>query len=168
MIRSIMQREPSSEPTEGRQEIQLACFRVGSETYGLDIFRIKEIIRLLKFTPVPKAPSFVEGAINLRGTVIPVVDLRKRFDQKPTGDERKVRIIICSLAGRIVGLIVDEVYEVRRFTRREIQPSPHFLKGRGTEFFPGVCRRGDDLLMILDLEKILATEEKIDLETFKK
>lgn len=147
----------------GRQEIQLACFRVGEVYYALDILRIREIIRPQKLTPIPKAPEFVEGVINLRGAVIPVVDLRKRFDLGGGGSDRKTRVIICAMIGKIIGLIVDEVAEVRRYTRQEIQPAPQYLKGRGAEFFLGVCRRDDDLVMVLDLERILSSGEKLDL-----
>ena len=147
----------------GRQEIQLACFRVGDQLYGLDILRIREIVRPQKLRPVPKAPSFVEGVMNLRGAVIPVVDLRRRFDLVVPPEDRQTRIMISALAGRIVGLMVDEVDEVRRYSRKEIQPAPHFLKGRGVEFFLGVCRREEDLILILDLEKLLSTEEKFDI-----
>jgi purine-binding chemotaxis protein CheW len=136
--------------------------------YALDILRIKEIIRPQRLTPVPKAPSFIEGVINLRGVVIPVVDLRKRFDQPTLGSDRKTRIIICALSGKIIGLMVDEVAEVRRYSRQELQPAPKFLKGKGAEFFLGVCRRDDDLVMLLDLEKILSSDEQIDLEKIEK
>jgi purine-binding chemotaxis protein CheW len=155
-------------PEELRQEIQLACFRIGTEMYALDILRIKEIIRPQRLTPVPKAPAFIEGVINLRGVVIPVIDLRKRFDQPKTDSDRKTRVIICSLAGKILGLMVDEVAEVRRYSRKEVQPAPKFLKGKGAEFFLGVCRRDDDLVMLLDLERILSSDEKIDLDKIEK
>ncbi|RMF46222.1 MAG: purine-binding chemotaxis protein CheW [Deltaproteobacteria bacterium] len=148
-----------------RQEIQLACFRVGSLYYGIDILRIREVIRPLRITPIPKAPAFVEGVVNLRGTVIPVVDLRRRFDLEIPEDDRRTRIMICAVYGRIIGLKVDEVAEVRSYGRVDIQPAPHFIKGREAEFFLGVCRRDDDLIMILDLEKILTSEERIDLES---
>jgi len=146
-----------------RQEIQLACFRVGSELYALDIMRIKEIIRPQKLTPVPKAPSFIEGVINLRGVVIPVADLRKRFEQTVTETHRKNRIVICSLAGRIVGLLVDEVTEVKRFGRKDIAPAPQFIKGPEAHYFIGVARREEDLILLIALEKILSSDEKIAL-----
>lgn len=147
-----------------RQEVQLACFRVGAELYALDIMSIREIIRPQKLTAIPKAPRFIEGVINLRGAVIPVADLRKRFDQ-PCGEEnRKNRIIICSVSGRIVGLLVDEVLEVRRCGRQDVAPAPQFLKGPEAEFFLGVARRGDDLVMVLDLNRILSTDEQIALQ----
>lgn len=146
-----------------RQEIQLACFRVGNELYGLDIMRIKEIIRPQKMTPVPKAPSFIEGVINLRGTVIPVADLRKRFDQQVSENLRKNRVLVCAMDKRMVGLLVDEVTEVRRFTRQEITPAPMFFKEQGTDFFLGVARQDDLLVMLLDLDRVLSSEEKISL-----
>jgi len=149
---------------KGRKEIQLACFRIGTELYGLDIMRIREIIRPQKMTAVPRAPTFIEGVINLRGVVIPVVDMRRRFGQEIPPENRHNRVIICNVIGKILGLVVDEVAEVRRYTRDEIQPAPQFLKGKGAEFFLGVCRREDELIMVLDLEKILSTEEQIDLE----
>jgi purine-binding chemotaxis protein CheW len=148
---------------EYRQEVQLASFRVGTEMYALDIMRIKEIIRPQKLTAVPKAPVFIEGVINLRGAVLPVVDLRRRFEQ-PVVHDRKTRVIIAAVQGSIIGLMVDEVAEVSRYTRQDIQPPPQFLSGGGGEFFLGVCRRGDDLVMVLDLEMLLSSSERIALE----
>lgn len=150
-----------------RSEIQLACFRVGDQMYSLDILRIKEVIRPLKLTPVPKAPIFIEGVINLRGAVLPVVDLRKRFDQPVGTSDSKTRILICVLSGKIIGLIVDEVLEVKSFSRNELQPTPRFTKGADTDYFLGVCQRNDDLVMILNLEKILSSDEKINLEQIR-
>ncbi len=103
MIERFGTQMQSTAEQEGiRQEIQLACFRIGSEMYALDIMRIKEIIRPQRLTAVPKAPPFIEGVINLRGAVVPVVDLRKRFEQPQTGIDRSTRIMICVLAGKII------------------------------------------------------------------
>lgn len=149
---------------EQRHEVQLACFKVGQELYALDIMKIKEIIRPQKLTAIPKAPSFIEGVINLRGAVIPVADMRKRFDQPISEGNRKNRIVICSLAGKIIGLLVDEVTEVKRYGRNEIAPAPQFIKGPQADYFLGVARRGEDLIMLLNLEKVLSTEELIALQ----
>ena len=154
----------TSEDIVMRQEIQLACFKVGSELYALDIMKIKEIIRPQKLTAIPKAPSFIEGVINLRGAVIPVADMRKRFDLPVSEENRKNRVVICSLAGKIIGLLVDEVTEVKRFSRKEIAPAPQFIKGPQADYFLGVARRDDDLIMLIDLEKVLSTNEKIELQ----
>lgn len=154
----------SSDESGLRKEIQLACFRLGQQLYALDIMKIREIIRPQKLTPVPKTPSFIEGVINLRGLVIPVADLRKRFEQEVFEDHRKNRIIICSLTGKLVGLLVDEVTEVRSYTRQELSPAPRFIRGPEAQFFLGVARQGDDLVMLIDLEKVLSSEEKIALD----
>ena len=154
----------ASDEKEQRQEVQLACFKVGPELYALDIMRIKEIIRPQKLTPIPKAPSFIEGVINLRGVVIPVADLRKRFDQPISEENRKSRIVVCSLSGKIIGLLVDEVTEVKRYGRKDIAPAPQFIKGPQADYFLGVARRDDDLIMLIDLEKVLSSEEKIELQ----
>ncbi len=150
---------------ETRQEIQLACFKIGPELYALDIMKIKEIIRPQKLTPIPKAPSFIEGVINLRGAVIPVADMRKRFGQPVTKETRKNRIVVCSLVGKIIGLLVDEVTEVRRYSRKEISPAPQYIKGAQADYFLGVAHRDDDLVMLVDLEKVLSTDERIELQT---
>ncbi|WP_432823558.1 chemotaxis protein CheW [Trichloromonas sp.] len=155
---------PDSSEAEGRQEIQFACIRLASEMYALDIMRIKEIIRPQKLTSVPRAPAFVDGMINLRGTVIPVVDLRKRFDLPATPIDRKTRIVICAISEKFVGLMVDEVTEVRRYLRHEVRPAPEFVKGKGAEFFMAVCQRESDLVMLIDLAKILSSDEIIDLK----
>ena len=156
----------TSEPDghEMRQEVQLACFKIGPELYALDIMRIKEIIRPQKLTPIPKAPSFIEGVINLRGAVIPVADMRKRFEQPISAENRKNRIVICSLASKVIGLLVDEVTEVKRFGRKDIAPAPQFIKGPQADYFLGVARSDDDLIMLIDLERVLSTEEKIELQ----
>jgi purine-binding chemotaxis protein CheW len=164
MIGKVSTKSPTmGDIGEYRQEVQLACFRVGAEMYALDIMRIKEIIRPQKLTVVPKAPAFIEGVINLRGTVLPVIDLRRRFDQ-PVVTDRKTRVIIAAVQGRIIGLLVDEVAEVNRYTRQEIQPPPQYLRGGGSEFSLGVCRRGDDLVMVLDLEMLLSSGEQLALD----
>lgn len=160
---AVKKSESTAETGTGRQEIQLACFRVGDQLYGLDILRIREIVRPQKLRPIPRSPTFIEGVMNLRGAIIPVVDLRRRFDLPVPPENRRTRIMISAHSGWIVGLLVDEVAEVRRYSRKEIQPAPHYLKGRGAEFFLGVCRRDEDLILILDLEKLLSTDEKVDI-----
>jgi purine-binding chemotaxis protein CheW len=150
----------------GHQEIQLACFSLGTEMYAVDIMRIKEIIRPQKLTTVPHAPAFVDGLINLRGTVIPIIDLRKRFDLPMVEVGRKTRIIICAVRGQFVGLMVDNVTEVRQYTRREVRPTPEFVKGKGAEFFIAVCQRENDLVMLIDLERLFTSGEIQDLARF--
>jgi len=142
--------------------VQLACFTVGSEEYALDIMRIKEIIQPLKITTVPRVPPFIEGVIELRGAILPVVDLRKRFELPATPPTRATKYIIVGLEGRIVGLVVDAVSDFLRVARGDVSPAP-MLAGDAGQYFTGVVRRGGRILFVLDIDKILTSEEKISL-----
>jgi purine-binding chemotaxis protein CheW len=136
---------------------QLFTFRVGGEDYAIDIMRVREAINPLPVTPVPRAPAFVEGVIRLRGDVIPVLDVRRRLGLPVGPPTRKTKILIVHVAGRRVGLVVDEVTEVLRIPRSEIRPSPGLVEGGGPRFFLGVCggeasgggRRGASRLRLL-------------------
>ena len=145
-----------------RAEVKLATFRVGTAFYAIDILRIKEIIRPIKVTTVPNSPPFIEGVVNLRGAVIPVIDLRKRFAVATTVDGRLTRMVICLVFRRLFALVVDEVVEVHSYVREELQPPPKFFQGQETDIFLGVAHRADDLLMILDLERFLSLSRMID------
>lgn len=140
-------------------EIQAACFRLAGEMYALDIRRIKEVIRPQKVTPVPKSPPFIEGVINLRGMVIPVIDLRRRFNLPRPSDDRRARIIICVVERKTIGLLVDEATEVCSFSRQDVRPASPFLGGAEAEFILGVCRQGENLIMLLDLDGLLSAGE---------
>ncbi len=150
------------------EEVQLACFKVAGETYGAEIFDIKEIIMYREATAVPKAPDFMEGIINLRGKVIPVIDMRKRLGIKPLSEakSRSMRIIIVKIGQKDVGIVVDSVDKVikaRRGKDGNIDPSPEVATGIGPEYLKGVARDGDDMVMILDMEKVLSSKEKVRL-----
>jgi len=119
--------------------VQLCTFRIAGEDYAIDIMRVREIINPVEVTRVPRAPRFVEGVIRLRGEVIPVVDVRKRFGQPAGAPGRKTRYLIVIVAGRRIGLVVDEVCEVLRLRRGEIRPAPALVGEGGPRFFLGVC-----------------------------
>ena len=154
-------------PRDESALIQLATFVVGTETYALDIMRIKEIIQPLKITSVPKVPAFIEGVIELRGSILPVVDLRKRFDLPATPATRASKYVIVGIEGRIVGLVVDAVGEVLRVGDQEISAAPE-LQGDAAQYFAGVCRHDGRILFILDLDRILSSTEKISLAGLSK
>jgi len=156
---TLLPPEPGGATTT--EEIKLACLRVGPAFYALDIMGIREIIRPMTITPVPRAPAYIDGVITLRKAVIPVVDLRRRFGVAPQVEPRE-RIVICAVEGKIVGLLVDEVSEVATFNREDIQPAPYYMSGSDSEFFPGVCRDGGHLLLLIDLRKILSSDQPID------
>jgi purine-binding chemotaxis protein CheW len=148
-------------------EVKLAISLLENQPYAIDIMKIKQIIRPMKITKLPKAPDFLEGVINLRGVVIPVIDMRKRFSLPPRGEGEETKVIIASVDRRIVGIIVDEVTEVIPVQRSEIQPPPRVVKGVEATYLLGVCRYQDDILLILNLDEILTAEEKITLSTLK-
>jgi len=145
-------------------EIQVACFRLGEDLYAADIMRIKEIIRLQKLANLPKSPAFVEGVLNLRGTVIPVIDLRKRFDIPAAPQGRDTRLLIVSMGRQILGLVVDEVTEVLSVPVKDIKPAPQVAKGVGAEYLVGVCLVKDSLIMLLNLDRILSDRESDELD----
>jgi len=140
--------------------LQLVSFNLGDEEYGVDILRVQEINRMVHITRVPKAPEFVEGVINLRGKVIPIVDLRKRFGLTVKPHDKNTRIIVVDIDGQTVGLIVDGVSEVLRFSMDTIEPPPAMVTGVDAEYIWGVGKLEDRLLILLDLSKVLAKEEK--------
>ncbi|MBT0662981.1 chemotaxis protein CheW [Geobacter pelophilus] len=145
------------------QEIQVACFRLGDDLYAIDIMRIKEIIRPLKLTCLPKFPDFVEGIINLRGIVMPVVDLRKRFGLPELETTSNTRLLIVNLAGQVLALVVDEVTEVVTVAVKDIKPPPNLGEGIGTEYLLGVCLVKQEMIMLLNIDKLLSTHEAREL-----
>jgi len=141
------------------REIQVACFRLKDDLYAVDIMRIKEIIRPQKLTPLPQAPSFIDGIINLRGAVIPVVDLRKRFGMPGRELTMSTRLLIVRLSGQTLGLVVDDVTEVVTIPVSDIKPPPVVSDGLIVNHLLGVCLSGDNLVMLLDIDRLLTTNE---------
>jgi len=141
------------------REIQVACFRLKDDLYAVDIMRIKEIIRPQKLTPLPQAPPFIDGIINLRGAVIPVVDLRKRFGMPARELTRATRLLIVRLSGQTLGLVVDDVTEVVTIPVTDIKPPPAVSDGLIVNHLLGVCLSGDNLVMLLDIDRLLTTNE---------
>jgi purine-binding chemotaxis protein CheW len=146
----------------GDEQLQQVCFKLADSEYGIDIFHVREIIKPVEnMTPVPQAPFFVEGVIDLRGDIIPILDLKKRFDLGKTEVGKSARIIIVKLTGAngmIVGFLVDEVAEVLRVKRSDIQPAPGKVMGIDSEYIWGVGKRAGHLIMLLDVERMLLTE----------
>ena len=144
-------------------EIQVACFRIGEDLYAVDIMRIKEIIRPQKLTALPKAPSFVEGVLNLRGAVIPVIDLRKRFDMPAHEIDPSRRLLIVSVARHALGIVVDEVTEVITIPVVDIKPPPQVARGGSADYLVGVCLVQDSLIMLLNPDRLLTGRETAEL-----
>ncbi len=139
--------------------IQLVTFKIGDEEFGVDILKVQEIIRMMPITKVPNAPSFVEGVINLRGQVIPVIDMRKRFGMSASAHNDQTRIEVMDLQGQVVGFVVDAVSEVLRIKESTVEPPPPVVAGIGSEYMRGVGKLEDRLLILLDLDKLLDEKE---------
>jgi purine-binding chemotaxis protein CheW len=151
------------EDTHKRQDaelIQLVTFSIGEEEFGVDILQVQEIIRTMEITKVPRAPEFVEGVINLRGKVIPIVDLRRRFGLATRDHDKHTRIIVIEINQMIVGFVVDSVSEVLRIPSGTVEPPPPVVSGMESEYISGVGKLQDRLLILLDLNKLLSSEER--------
>lgn len=145
------------------QEIQVACFVLGEDLFAVDIMRIREIIRPLKMSRLVKAPPFIEGVVNLRGTVIPVINLRRRFDLPLQEADQGTKLLIVSLGKQAVGLIVDEVTEVLTVPVKNIKPPPPVVEGIGADYLIGVCLSGESMISLLNIDRILTPEEAVQL-----
>lgn len=148
--------------------LQLVSFVIAGEEFGVDILKVQEIIRPVAITRVPHAPTFVEGVINLRGRIIPVIDLRKRFDLPHREHDKDTRIIVVELTEKVVGFMVDAVKEVIRVAHSTIEPPPELAVGIDAHYITGVAKLEDRLLILLDLDEVLTTEEHSHLDAAAK
>lgn len=149
-----------------KKEGQYVVFRLGDENYGIDVNHVREIITMQKITEVPGTREFIEGVINLRGYVIPVFNLRKKFSLPEREVTRATRIVVVEVEGEAVGIIVDEVYEVLRLAREEIErPSPSIVAGIDSEYIKGIAKLERGLVILLDLERVLQREGRSSLES---
>ena len=139
--------------------LQVVSFRVGNEEFGLDILRVHEIIRLQELTRVPNSPEFVDGVINLRGKVIPVIALRKRFGLPEQPHDKETRIVVLEIQNMVLGFIVDSVSEVVRIHATTVVPPPR-LGEIEREFVSGVGKLQDRLLILLDVDQIMDAQER--------
>jgi purine-binding chemotaxis protein CheW len=147
--------------TEKNEEIiQLVSFNIGAEEFGVDILQVQEINKLVQVTKVPNSPVFVEGVINLRGKVIPIVDLRTRLGMEKRVHDKNTRSIVVEIEGKTIGFVVDSVNEVLRIPKSITEAPPAIVAGIDANYITSVAKMEDRLLILLDLDKILTTEEK--------
>jgi purine-binding chemotaxis protein CheW len=147
------------------EHVKVVCFELGKEEYGVDISQVQEIIRMVEITHVPRAPHFMEGVINLRGQLIPIIDLRTRFGMPRAEHTKSTRIVVTEIGNKKVGIIVDSVSEVINIPIEQVEDAPDMIAGVGTEYIQGVGKVGDRLIILLDLTMVMTGEEKAQLDT---
>jgi purine-binding chemotaxis protein CheW len=147
------------------EKIQVVSFRLGSEEYGVDIAQVQEIIRMVEITHVPRAPRFMEGVINLRGQLIPIIDLRTRFGMTRIEATKSSRIVVTDIGTKRVGIVVDSVSEVLNIPIENIEDAPEMIAGIGTEYIQGVGKVADRLVIMLDLTMVITSDDRRDLES---
>ena len=159
--------EPSAEtassdtPHEGERLSQIVSFRLAREEYGVDIMHVQEIILIGQVTEMPQVPDYVRGLINLRGHVIPIIDLRVRFGLEVSEQTEHSRIIVLNVNKKTIGIVVDEVDEVLRINSDQIEPAPPGIAGIGQQYVSGLVKFEKKLLILLRIEQVMTDEEAL-------
>ena len=141
-------------------EHQLVVFELANESYGINIAVVESIIKMQAITQLPQTPAYIKGVTNLRGTVLPVVDLRVRFGLEPQPDTKQTRVIVVTMGNLKVGLMVDGVSEVLRVAEGLIEPLPSMVNSVNADFLTGIVRLEDRLIILLEVEKVLDLHEQ--------
>lgn len=141
---------------------KFAIFKISDEVFGITIDRVVEIIKVQKVFTIPGLPGFLSGVMNVRGVVVPLIDLRRRFGMEPSG--RKERIIIVRFDQEKIGFLVDEIREILALAPEEMTRPPSIFKGFKTEYITGLGRKGDNIIILLNIDNLLTSEEKIILK----
>jgi purine-binding chemotaxis protein CheW len=141
------------------KELHLVGFKIGKETFGVPIGLVHEIVRVPEITAVPDAPDYIEGVINLRGKIVSIIDLRKRFGEKEINRNKKNRILVAEVEGKLVGLIVDAASEVLKMPHADIEDPPNVFEEGELNYVTGVGKLKDRLIILIELTKILQKGE---------
>jgi len=149
-----------------QEQMQCVTFTLEDETYGINVMQVQEVLREIEVAPVPGAPHYVMGIINLRGNVVSVIDARMRFGLPVKESTDLTRIIVIEVQQHIIGILVDSVAEVVDIKRTEIETAPNVGTSETSKYIDGVVSRGDKLLILVDLNKLLSTEEWGELDGF--
>ncbi len=139
--------------------LQLVTFKLDGQKYAVDILKVQEINNMKEITSIPNAPTYLEGAINLRGKVIPVLNLRKKFGFGENANSELCKIVIMDVRGVIMGLIVDAVSDVLRITRDVVEPPPPVSSNISSEFISSIAKLPEGLVILLDMDRLLDAEE---------
>jgi len=151
-----------TDAASGTGPLQCVTFRLEGEVYGINVMMVQEVLRVTEIAPVPGAPDFVLGIINLRGNVVTVIDTRKRFALPAREMDDSTRIVIIESDDQTVGIVVDGVSEVVNVSRSEIETAPSVGNDEAARYIEGVVSRGEELLILVDLNKLLTDDEWLD------
>ncbi len=139
--------------------LQIVCFKIGKEEYGIDILKVQEILKLPKVTMLPKSADHILGVIDLRGKVIPIINLSRRFRIEDSGSREDKRAIVVDIRGKKVGLAIDSVSHVVKVESKDIEPPPPVVKGISGRYIVGIAKLEDGFVIVLDIEQIFTMEE---------
>ena len=161
MTNAVLESHQRTLEADGAERtLQLVSFCLADEEYGIEISKVREIILVGEITEVPQTPPYVKGLINLRSTVIPIVDLKLIFGLPEVERTDDTRIVVVDVRGKTIGVIVDEVNEVLRVSREQIAPPPEVVRGRaGDDYLIGLAKVDDRLMILIDIEQILGEDE---------
>ena len=148
--------------------IQIVCFKIGKEEYGIDILKVQEILNLPKITALPKAIDFILGVIDLRGKILPIIDLGKRFGIEMRKTSKSARAIVVKIKGKEVGLAIDSVSHVVKVESDDIEPPPAIVKGISGRYIVGIAKVDEEFVVILDIDQIFSASELSELDLSKK
>ncbi|MGR9046711.1 MAG: chemotaxis protein CheW [Gammaproteobacteria bacterium] len=154
------------EEKQNNPVMQWVTFRLGDEKYGINVMQVQEVLRVAEIAPVPGAPSYVLGIINLRGNVVTVIDTRNRFGLPSRETDDSSRIVIIETASHIIGILVDSVAEVVELRSSDIETAPNVGNDETSRYIQGVTSRDNELLILVDLNRFLSDEEKAELDMF--
>jgi len=146
--------------------LQWVTFRLDNETYGINIMQVQEVLRVTEIAPVPGAPDYVMGIINLRGNVVTVLDTRRRFGLPPRETDDSTRIVVIEADQNVVGILVDSVAEVVELSRSAVESSPNVGNDESSKYIEGVANHDGELLILVDINKLLSDEEWMEMSQF--
>lgn len=158
--------EMSVNAVDSDEMLQWVTFKLENETYGVNVMQVQEVLRYSDIAPVPGAPSYVLGIINLRGSVVTVIDTRSRFGLMSADVTDNTRVVIIESDKQVIGILVDSVAEVVYMKASEIELAPNVGTDESAKFIKGVCNRESELLILVDLDKLLSDEEWDDISSF--
>ena len=148
------------------QILQYVTFKLDEEVYGINVMRIQEVLRYTEIAPVPGAPDYVLGIINLRGNVVTVIDTRRRFGLPDSEVSDHTRIVVIEVLGQVIGIMVDSVAEVVYLRQSEIEQTPNVGNDESAKFIQGVCNKNGELIILVEFEKLMSEEEWSDIGGF--